>query len=421
MLYSAVEWGITAFSPARYAANMGAKFWRSPLNPAAETWVGRSTAAALEVFEHATRRYPKPEWGISQTVVNGKTIPVTVETAYRKSFCSLLHFKRDAEALKAAKGKSAAPDPVVMIVAPLSGHHATLLRGTVEAMLPEHDVYITDWLDARNVPIALGRFDLNDFIDYLIEFMRILKPAGSEPRVHAIGVCQPGPPLLAASAIMAEDKDEARPASITIMGSPIDTRRSPTVPNLLAQERPFDWFANHMVYTVPAPYPGVLRRVYPGFIQLYSFVSMNSARHVNAHYDYFQHLVEGDGDSADKHRTFYDEYLSVLDLTEEFYLQTIRDVFQEHKLAEGLLTHRGRRVKPEAITDIALMTVEGEKDDISGIGQTQAAHDLCAKIPAKMKIDYIQPGVGHYGVFNGSRWRTEIQPKVRDFIRAHSG
>ncbi|MEO0319550.1 MAG: polyhydroxyalkanoate depolymerase [Pseudomonadota bacterium] len=428
MLYSAFEMGVTAFSPARLAAGFGSQLWRSPLNPAAETWFGRSAAAALEVFEHATRRYPKPGWMIDSTQVNGETVPITVETFARKDFCSLLHFKRDADALRSAKRKGAAgakangkskgaTDPAVLIVAPLSGHHATLLRGTVEAMLAEHDVYITDWLDARTVPITLGRFDLNDYIDYLIDFLRLLKPVAPGAGVHTLAVCQPGPAMLAASAIMAADNDPARPASITLMGSPIDTRRSPTVPNLLSQERPFEWFENNMIYTVPAPYPGVMRRVYPGFIQLYSFMSMNSSRHLNAQYDYFQHLVDGDGDGADKHRQFYDEYLAVLDLTEEFYLQTIKDVFQDHKLAKGTLMHRGERIDPAAITDIALMTVEGEKDDISGIGQTQAAHDLCTNIPDGMKIDYIQKGVGHYGVFNGSRWRTQIQPKIRDFIR----
>jgi poly(3-hydroxybutyrate) depolymerase len=289
-----------------------------------------------------------------------------------------------------------------------------LLRGTVEAMLPAHDVYITDWADVRFVPISAGRFDLNDYIDYLMEFLRAIGP-----RAHAMAVCQPGPALLAAAAIMAEDDDPARPATMTIMGSPIDSRRSPTVPNLLSKERSYEWFERNMIFTVPAPYPGMLRRVYPGFVQLYSFLSMNSDRHMNAHYDYFKDLVKGDGDSADKHRLFYDEYLSVLDMTEEFYLQTIREVFQEHSLPEGKLMHRGRRVKPEAITDTALLTVEGERDDISGIGQTQAAHDICVSLPDRLKEDYIQPGVGHYGVFNGSRWRDEIQPTIEKFIRKH--
>ena len=411
MLYSAYELAYAAVTPARIAAGVGAKFWRSPFNPAADSWFGRSAAAALDVFENAVRRYPKPEWGIDSTFVNGVEIPVLINQAVRQDFCTLLHFERDADALAKAKGSSE-PDPKVLIVAPLSGHYATLLRGTVEAMLPSHDVYITDWADARHVPLSAGRFDLNDYVDYLIGFMRTIGEG-----THAIAVCQPGPPLLAAASVMAEDNDPLRPLSITIMGSPIDARRSPTLPNKLSEERPFEWFEQNMIYTVPAPYAGAMRRVYPGFVQLYSFLSMNSDRHVNAHYDYFQHLVSGDGDSADKHRNFYDEYLSVLDMTEEFYLQTIKEVFQEHALAEGKFMHRGRRVKPEAISDIALMTVEGENDDISGIGQTQAAHDLCVNIPEKMRLDYIQPDVGHYGVFNGSRWRSEIQPRIADFIR----
>jgi len=367
-----------------------------------------------------TRRYPKPEWGIDHTTVNGASVPLTIETAAQKDFCTLLHFKRDEKTLAKARG-SDKPDPRVLIIAPLSGHYATLLRGTVEAMLPGHDVYITDWADARDVPVNRGRFDLNDYIDYLIGFMRTIGEGAAAGRAHAMAVCQPGPALLAAASVMAEDDDPARPASMTIMGSPIDTRRSPTVPNVLSQERPYEWFERNMIYTVPAPYAGLMRRVYPGFVQLYSFLSMNSDRHLNAHYDYFQHLVEGDGDNADRHRAFYDEYLSVLDMTEEFYLQTIREVFQEHSLAEGKFMHRGSRVKPEAIRDIALLTVEGENDDISGIGQTQAAHDLCVNIPEGMQKDYVQPGVGHYGVFNGSRWRKEIQPTVAKFIAAHDG
>lgn len=412
MLYTAYEMSYAFMAPARIAAGLGAQFWRSPFNPAATTLVGRTNAAALDVFENAMRRYPKPEWGIETATVNGASVPITIETVEKKPFCSLLHFKRDASALKKARGAKAKPDPKVLIVAPLSGHYATLLRGTVEAMIADHDVYITDWVDARHVPAVQGRFDLNDYIDYLIDFMRTIGPG-----VHGMGVCQPGPALLSAAAIMAEDDDPYRPASVTIMGSPIDTRRSPTTPNLLAQERDFSWFEQNMIFTVPAPYAGVMRKVYPGFVQLYSFLAMNSDRHMNAHYDYFQHLVEGDGDNADKHRTFYDEYLSVLDMTEEFYLQTIREVFQEHTLAKGEAMHRGRLIRPEAIRDIALMTVEGENDDISGIGQTQAAHDLCVNIPDKLQLDYIQPKVGHYGVFNGSRWRNEIQPKVADFMR----
>ena len=413
MLYSAYEMMLSAVAPTQFASRYGAKFWRAPENPFASTWFGRSAAATLDLYENLIRRYPKPEWGLDSTQVNDVDVPITVETVLELDFCNLLHFKRDETALLNAK-KKPGEDPCVLIVAPLSGHHATLLRGTVQAMLPDHEIYITDWLDARNVPVAFGRFGLSDFIDYLIEMLRFLGP-----NTHSMAVCQPGPALLAAAAVMAEDDDPCRPLSMTIMGSPIDTRLSPTVPNQLAEERPFSWFQNNMIYTVPVPYAGMMRRVYPGFVQLYSFIAMNSDRHMSAHYEYFEHLVAGDGDSADKHRTFYDEYLSVIDMTEEFYLDTIREVFQNHSIPRGEFMHHGRLVRPEAIRDVALLTVEGENDDISGIGQTQAAHDLCANIPEGMKEDYIQPGVGHYGVFNGSRWRKEIQPRVAKFMRKH--
>jgi poly(3-hydroxybutyrate) depolymerase len=281
-------------------------------------------------------------------------------------------------------------------------------------MLAEHDVYITDWRDARNVSLGLGTFDLDDYIDYIMQFLQFLGPD-----THIIAVCQPGPAVLAATALMAADDDPCQPASMTLMGSPIDARRSPTVPNLLATNKPLDWFADHVVMRVPFPNAGCMRRVYPGFLQLTGFMTMNLDRHIDAHRNLFYHLVEGDGDSVIAHRKFYDEYLSVMDLTAEFYLQTIRVVFQEHALAEGKMLHHGRPVEPASIRKTALMTVEGEKDDISGIGQTQAAHDLCINIPAEKQVDYIQPGVGHYGVFNGSRWRNEIVPRIRDFIRSN--
>jgi poly(3-hydroxybutyrate) depolymerase len=299
----------------------------------------------------------------------------------------------------------------VLIVAPLSGHYATLLRGTVEAFLPDHAVFIVDWVNAREVSVLEGRFDFHDYIDHIRQMLTALGP-----RPNVVAVCQPGPPVLAAAALMAEDGDPSRPASMTFMGSPIDARLSPTVTNQLAEEKPFTWFQSNMIYTVPPPYPGMGRRVYPGFVQLASFMSMNAEKHQQAHQRYFRDLVKGDGDSADKHLEFYDEYLSVLDLTEEFYLQTIDIVFQQHLLPKGELTHRGRLVNPEAITDIGLMTVEGENDDISGIGQTQAAHGLCSSLPEALKEDYVQPDVGHYGVFNGRRFREEIYPRVRDFI-----
>jgi poly(3-hydroxybutyrate) depolymerase len=335
--------------------------------------------------------------------------PVSCHTVWTSPWVKVLHFRRDPAALAAA-GR-AAQSPPVLIVAPLSGHFATLLRGTVETFLIDHDVYVTDWRNARDVPIIEGRFGFHDYVDTIIDILGHI-----DRRAHVVAVCQPGPPVLAAAALMADSGDPSRPASLTLMGSPIDARLSPTVTNRLAEERPFTWFQSNMIYTVPWPYAGALRRVYPGFVQLYSFMSMNAEMHQAAHRRYFDQLVRGDGDSADKHREFYDEYLSVLDLTEEFYLETIDVVFQRYLLPRGKLLHRGRRVDPAALVDVALMTVEGERDDISGVGQTQAAHALCANIPDELRVLYVQPGVGHYGVFNGGRFVGEIYPRVRDMI-----
>jgi poly(3-hydroxybutyrate) depolymerase len=413
MLYSLYEFNHLAMAPWRAVAVAGSSLLRSPLNPAAESTIGRNLAAAADVFETVTRRYRKPDWNLPVTRVNGVDVAVTPKVVWADAWCQLLHFERDEEVL--VKARAVRDDPKVLIVAPLSGHYATLLRGTVEAFLPEHEVYITDWADARMIPLMAGRFDLNDYVDHIIHILRALGPD-----LHVVAVCQPGPPVLAAIACMAEDNEPNLPATMTFMGSPIDARRSPTVTNKLAEERPFSWFEQNMIHTVPPLYPGAFRRVYPGFVQLASFMGMNWDRHVDAHRTFFENLVAGDGDNAQKHREFYDEYLSVLDLTEEFYLQTICDVFQEYKLARGVFEHRGRVVDPGAIRTVALMTVEGEKDDISGIGQTQAAHDICANIPAARRIDHVQQGVGHYGVFNGKRFRTEIAPRMREFMRTYA-
>lgn len=410
MLYSLYELNHLAMAPLRAMAMAGSTILRSPLNPAGDTHIGRNLAAAADVFESVTRRYRKPEWNLPTTRVNSVDVPVTPRPVWADAWCSLVHFERDENVIVKARGVR--DDPKVLIVAPLSGHYATLLRGTVEAFLPEHEVYITDWSDARMIPLMAGRFDLNDYVDHIIHMLRALGPD-----LHVVAVCQPGPAVLAAVALMADGGDPLLPASMTFMGSPIDARRSPTVTNTLAEEKPFSWFEQQMIHTVPPMYPGAFRRVYPGFVQLASFMGMNWDRHVDAHRTYFEHLVAGDGDNAQKHREFYDEYLSVLDLTEEFYLQTIRDVFQEYKLARGVFEHRGHTVDCGAIRSVALMTVEGEKDDISGIGQTQAAHDICRNIPAARRIDHVQQGVGHYGVFNGKRFRTEIYPRMREFMR----
>jgi len=412
MLYSIHEAAYYATGPWRAAARVTRDFWGSALNPASESKLGRTMFAAADLFSNVTRRYGKPDWKISQTVINGHPVRVSAHTVWSSPWVKLVHFSRESADLRKAGRRSL--DPAVLIVAPLSGHYATLLRGTVEAFLPDHDVYITDWVNARQVSVFEGRFDFHDYVDHVQEMLRVLGP-----RPHVVAVCQPGPPVLAAATLMAEDEDPSRPASMTFMGSPIDARLSPTAPNKLAEERPFAWFKSNMIYTVPPPHPGVGRRVYPGFVQLYSFMSMNAQRHQDAHKAYFENLVRGDGDQAAKHLEFYDEYLSVLDLTEEFYLQTIDIVFQQYLLPRGLLSHRGREVRPATVKDVALMTVEGELDDISGVGQTQAAHVLCSEIPDDKRALYVQPGVGHYGVFNGRRFREEIYPRVRSFILAN--
>ena len=411
MLYTLHEAAYRTAAPLRVAAEFARDFWSSPINPAGASHLGRSLYASSDLIVGLTRRYFKPAWNIDEVIVDGHAVRVTSETPWRSAWVTLRHFRREPVDLAAAGREAPDAGPAVLIIAPLSGHFATLLRGTVETFLADHDVYVTDWSNARDVPLIEGRFGFHDYVDALGEILRHIGR-----RAHVVAVCQPGPPALAQAALMAEDDDPLRPASLTLMGSPIDARLSPTAANRLAEERPFTWFQSHMIHTVPWPYAGAFRRVYPGFVQLYSFLSMNPRMHQDAHRRYFDDLVSGDGDSADKHRQFYDEYLSVLDLSEEFYLETVDIVFQSHLLPKGELIHRGRRVDLGAMTDIGLMTVEGENDDISGVGQTQAAHGLCANVPSDMRELYVQPGVGHYGVFNGRRFANEIYPRVRDFI-----
>jgi poly(3-hydroxybutyrate) depolymerase len=330
---------------------------------------------------------------------------VTIRTVWQRPFCKLQHFER------AFVRPPRRPQPKLLIVAPMSGHYATLLRGTVETFLPNHDVYITDWADARMVPLADGRFDLDDYIDYVISMLHLL---GGD--CHVIAVCQPSVPVMAAIALMEADKDPYVPHSMVLMGGPIDTRVNPNGVNRLAASRGIDWFRRTVITMVPFPQPGVMRDVYPGFLQLHGFVSMNLDRHIEAHRNLFLNLVKGDGEPAQKHREFYDEYLAVMDLAAEFYLQTVDTVFIRHALPKGEMTHRGRKVDPSKISHVALMTVEGENDDISSVGQTAPAHKLCANIPDEHKVHYVQPAVGHYGVFNGSRFRAEIAPRIADFI-----
>ncbi len=409
MLYSLHEAAYRSATPLRVAAELTRTFWNSPLNIMGQSALGRSAFAAADLTANITRRYFKPAWRIDQVDVGGHDVRVEMHTPWATPWVKLRHFQRDQQGLAAAGAKT--DNPAVVIVAPLSGHFATLLRGTVAGFLKDQDVYVTDWVNARDVPIIEGRFDFHDYIDTVIQLLRHVGE-----RAHVVAVCQPGPPVLAAAALMSEDNDPLRPASLTLMGSPIDARFAPTVTNRLAEARPFTWFESNMIHTVPAPYAGLLRRVYPGFVQLFSFMSMNAELHQEAHRKYFADMVKGDGDSSDKHREFYDEYLSVLDLTEEFYLQTVDIVFQRHLLAKGELVHRGRAVDLGSVTDIAIMTVEGEKDDISGVGQTQAAHALCGNAPKALAELYVQPDVGHYGVFNGRRFVDEIYPRVHAFI-----
>ncbi|WP_332694839.1 polyhydroxyalkanoate depolymerase [Bosea sp. (in: a-proteobacteria)] len=402
--YHAYEAVHMMVSPARAMSDAMQLAFKNPANPLTYTPFGRSIAASCELFERTTRRYGKPAFGLPETTVGGVKVAVEERVVWQRPFCNLIYFDRQI-------GQRRKPQPKVLMVAPMSGHYATLLRGTVEAFLPDHEVYITDWIDARLVPVAAGSFGLDDYIDYVIAMLQKLGPD-----THVMAVCQPSVPVLAAIARMEAEGDPNAPRSMTLMGGPIDTRRSPTAVNQLAMERGTDWFRSNCITRVPFPHLGAFREVYPGFLQLSGFMAMNFDRHLTAHYDMYKHLVAGDGDSAEKHRDFYDEYLAVMDLTAEFYLETVDKVFVQHALPKGELMHRDKPVDLTAIRRVALMTVEGEKDDISGVGQTKAAHDLCVNIPDEMRAEYLQLGVGHYGVFNGSRFRSEIAPRIADFM-----
>ena len=407
MLYHWYELGHAAAWPGRAAAEMWLQFLH-PLNPLTHTPLGRSAAAGWELYERATRRYAKPEFGIRTTKVGSRTVAVTQETVWSSPFCRVVHFKRDISPPFSGN------QPRLLLVAPMSGHFATLLRGTVEAFLPNHEVFITDWHDARHVPLAAGPFDLDDYIDIITIFRHFQKD------LHVLAVCQPSVPVLAATALMEADGDPAVPRSVILAGGPIDTRINPTTVNALAQEKGTEWFERNVITTVPWPLEGCGRSVYPGFLQLSGFMSMNFDRHVQAHREMFLHLVRGDGDSAAKHRKFYDEYLAVMDLTAEFYLQTIDSVFVRHLLPRGLMTSRGRTIDLRAIRRPALMTVEGETDDITGRGQCSAALGLCTGVQTSRKWHFECPDVGHYGIFNGSRFRQHIVPRVSAFLRNHA-
>ena len=423
MLYHWFELGHSAMRPARAAAGTYRLLLANPFNPLNHTMMGRSTLAALEVFERTTRRYDKPAFGIHGVRVEGvrTVVPVREEVVWERPFCRLLHFHRHFDEAHGGAGAEnvAAGQPRVLLVAPMSGHFATLLRGTVETMLATHDVFITDWTDARQVPLSKGRFDLDDYIDHLMDMFRLF-----QGDVHVVAVCQPSVPVLAAVSLMEAAGDASVPKSMTLMGGPIDTRINPTEVNRVAEGRDIGWFRRNVITRVPWPNPGHGRRVYPGFLQLTGFMSMNMDRHVEAHRKLFMHLVRGDGDSAERHKAFYDEYLAVMDLAAEFYLQTVEQVFIRHDLPLGRMMHRGVRVEPAAIRRVGLMTVEGERDDITGLGQCRAAHDLCPNIADADRAHWEQAGVGHFGIFNGARFRREIAPRLQRFIaeqeRRHS-
>jgi poly(3-hydroxybutyrate) depolymerase len=408
LLYDAYEVQRSFLAGASKLAGLGAGWLNNPSNPWGYSSMGPLVSASLEVFAHATAPHGKPEFGITETRVGRKQVAVDEDIILRKPFGQLKYFRKvDAESKRP-----------LLIVAPMSGHYATLLRGTVERLLPDNDVYITDWRDAKLVPLSDGSFNLDDYIDYLIEFLTLIGERTGE-RPHMLAVCQPAVPAFAATALMNQDKSRWRPRTLTMMGGPIDTRQAPTAVNTLATQRPFSWFEQNVIATVPMIYPGAGRKVYPGFLQLAGFMTMNLGSHLISHWEMFKHLVVGDDESAAGTQRFYDEYRSVCDMTAEFYLQTVDVVFQQHQLPKGELKHRGRQVDPAAIRDTALLAIEGERDDISGIGQTKAALDIATKLPNAKKQYFLAKDVGHYGIFNGRKWREKIAPVVEKFIAAN--
>jgi poly(3-hydroxybutyrate) depolymerase len=410
MLYTAYEMQRAWLASAGMAAQASSDWLLAATSPLAWWPAAPAAARAMEVFAHAVEPRGKPAFGLHSTTIYGEVVPVSEEIVLRKPFGQLKHFRRGVPA-GVTGGKR---DPRVLVVAPMSGHFATLLRGTVERLLPDHDVFITDWRDAKLVPLSEGRFDLADYVDYLIEYLELLGPD-----THMIAVCQPSVPALAAVALMNADDHPCTPPSLTMMGGPVDTRKAPTAVNELAFKRPFAWFEHMAIQEVPGIWPGAGRKVYPGFLQLSGFMSMNLANHMKSHWELFKHLIEGDTDSAEATKAFYDEYRAVCDMTAEFYLQTIDLVFQRQALATGQFFHRGRLADPAAITRTALLAIEGERDDISGLGQTKAALDLAVNLADEKKAYHLALGAGHYGIFNGSKWRETIAPVVERFIRAH--
>jgi poly(3-hydroxybutyrate) depolymerase len=404
MIYHLYQANMDLMDPVRLMARSASQFMRKPWPGTEDSFSWKFVASALELMADTGTTHSRPSFEIDTVRVGNRQVEVREEATFQTPFGTLLHFAKD----------STVRQPKILVVAPMSGHFATLLRGTVRVLLQDHDVYITDWHNAREVPVADGDFGFDDYTDHVIRFLEVMGPGS-----HVIAVCQPAVAVLAAVSIMAQSNNRAQPRSMTLMAGPIDTRLSPTKVNKLAKEHPISWFEKNLIGTVPFRYRGAKRRVYPGFLQLTAFVSMNLDRHTRAHLDQFKNLVRGDGESVAMHRKFYDEYLAVMDLPAEFFIQTVKKVFQDHDLPRGALTFRHPPVEPAAIKRTALFTVEGELDDICAIGQTMAALDLCTGLKPAMKRHHLQTGVGHYGVFNGKRWANEIYPQVREFVQAH--
>lgn len=412
MLYQWYETQRALMAPFSEFAAATAKLYNHPLSPFAHTPMSQRVSASFDLMHRLAKDYEKPAFDIKTAQVGGVDVAVQEQVPITKPFCRLLRFKRftdDPKALAMMKSQ-----PNVLVVAPLSGHHSTLLRDTVKSLLQDHKVFITDWTDARMVPVEAGPFHLDDYVHYVQEFIRHIGPD-----VHVISVCQPTVPVLAAVSLMAS-AGETTPLTMTMMGGPIDARRSPTAVNNLAMNKSFSWFENNVIYRVPSNFPGAGRRVYPGFLQHTGFVAMNPDRHLSSHYDYFLDLIRGDDGSADSHRQFYDEYNAVLDMPAEYYLDTIKTVFQDFALVNGTWHVGGRLVRPQDITGTSLLTIEGELDDISGAGQTRAAHELCSGIPKSRQFHYDAQGAGHYGIFSGRRWRERVYPEVKAFIQRFS-
>ena len=407
MLYSLNNQIMKALNPLHQAAIISRQWYQQPWNPLSYSLYFRTVSACLELIERLTCDYEEPEWGLNEICIANQTVAVDYQVVAHKPYCNLLHFKRQAEGLSG--------QPKVLMLAPLSGHYATLLRGTVKEFLPDHEVYITDWINAREVPLSAGEFSFDDYVEYIMDFIQQLGPD-----VHVLAVCQPCVPALVAAAVMAKNKDKKQAKSLTLMGGPVDVRISPTEVNDYASGKDLEWFESNVICKVPPGFPGTGHWVYPGFIQLSGFMSMNMDSHINKHFKFFTDLIKGDGDSAEAHRQFYNEYLAVMDMPAQYYLDTIRNVFLEHRLPKGEMEYRGQKVDLGVIKKTALLTIEGEMDDITGRGQTKAAIDLCSGIAKSRKEHYEQKDVGHYGIFNGRRFREFIAPKVKAFMASHS-